>query len=1049
MKFTGERFVPDIEERELSMEHFQRYYFAKQIANGKIILDAACGEGYGSNILVGEAQKVYGIDISKEAIQHAKNKYNSNKIEFINSSIENLPFDDDTFDVVVSFETIEHVNHDIQVKFLKEVSRVLKKDGIFLISTPNKKIYSDIPNYKNEFHVKEFYKEEYVELLKEYFKEIKLYSQYFEITSNIENINSNIAIKKSNYLEDNAKYFIAVCSNQELKVNINSSIYIDEHNKYNKIVSRVLELQNEIIEKNNHITNLNTEIDVFGKEIKRLNEHIEDISSWGKKLNKDVEQYKKELENYSMKYKQNEVIIETIYQSNGWKLLAKCYRVRDCIFPKNSKRRFLMKLIKKAIKNPKVYINSLNKENLKKLKYYMKNEDLIRIEDRLNCFDEKHTEVEVDEVKIIEVEDGIYENIKFESADSPMVSIIIPVYNQWNYTYSCLKSIKENTDGISYEIIIADDVSSDLTKDINLYIENINVIRNEENLGFLLNCNNAAKHAKGKYIHFLNNDTNVQKNWLSSLLELIENDENIGMVGSKLVYSNGKLQEAGGIIWNDASGWNYGRLDDPSKSEYNYVKEVDYISGASIMIKTSLWKKIGGFDERYVPAYFEDSDLAFEVRKAGYKVMYQPKSVVVHFEGISHGTDENTGIKSYQLKNKEKFISKWKDILEKNYFNNAEHVFLARDKSRHKETIVVIDHYVPHYDRDAGSRTTYQYLNLLVDMGFNVKFIGDNFFKHEPYTTKLQENGIEVLYGEYYQKHWDKWIKQNNEYIDYVFLHRPHITEKYIDFMKKNTKAKIIYYVHDIHYLRELREYNLTYNEETLKISNEWKKKEIDIMRKSDVVMTPSVDEKIIISKEIGQGKTFASPIFYYKKFNELDVDVEDKKDLLFVGGFGHKPNEDGVIWFINKVWPLVLEKLPDINFKIVGSNPTEKIKSLASKNIIVTGFVSDEELLEYYKKSRISIIPLRYGAGVKGKTIEAMYNKSAIVSTNIGIEGLEGINDYIMGYDTPEEFANEIISLYEDEERLKYMPNRYNEYLKKYFSHDGAKKLFKTIFTK
>lgn len=226
----------------------------------------------------------------------------------------------------------------------------------------------------------------------------------------------------------------------------------------------------------------------------------------------------------------------------------------------------------------------------------------------------------------------------------------------------------KNTLDVEYEIIIADDVSNDETIKIKDYVQNITVIRNEKNLGFLLNCNNAAKYARGEYLHFLNNDTQVEENWLSSLVQLIESDEKIGMVGSKLVYPDGRQQEAGGIIWNDASGWNFGRLDDPSKPEYNYVREVDYISGASILLSKKLWLEIGGFDERYVPAYYEDSDLAFEVRNHGYKVMFQPKSVVVHFEGISHGTDTNTGIKSYQIKNKEKFIEKWKDELKEDQF---------------------------------------------------------------------------------------------------------------------------------------------------------------------------------------------------------------------------------------------------------------------------------------------------------------------------------------------------------------------------------------------
>ena len=175
--------------------------------------------------------------------------------------------------------------------------------------------------------------------------------------------------------------------------------------------------------------------------------------------------------------------------------------------------------------------------------------------------------------------------LTFPEVSEPLVSIIIPVHNKWDYTYSCLYSILENSKDIPYEVIVADDVSTDETKDIGKYISGIRVIRNEMNLRFLKNCNNAAKQARGKYVLFLNNDTNVQKEWLKSLVELMEKDETIGMVGSKLVFPDGRLQEAGGIVWSDGSAMNYGRLDDPDKPEYNYVKEADYVSGACMMIR--------------------------------------------------------------------------------------------------------------------------------------------------------------------------------------------------------------------------------------------------------------------------------------------------------------------------------------------------------------------------------------------------------------------------------------------------------------------------------
>jgi GT2 family glycosyltransferase len=632
--------------------------------------------------------------------------------------------------------------------------------------------------------------------------------------------------------------------------------------------------------------------------------------------------------------------------------------------------------------------------------------------------------------------------------DRPKVSIIIPAYNQANYTLACVDSIIQNTKGVSYEIIIMDDNSPDpKAKEIEKYMENVIFISNGINYGFLENCNKGARLAKGEYILFLNNDTNVQPGWLNSLVELIESDEKIGMVGSKLIYPNGQQQEAGGIIWKDASAWNFGRLDDPTKPEYNYVKECDYISGASIMIRKELWDKIGGFDKRYKPAYFEDSDLAFEVRKHGYKVMFQPKSVVVHFEGISHGTDTSSGIKSYQVKNREKFVEKWKDVLEKENFENGQDVFIARDRSRFKKHILFIDHYVPHYDQDAGSRTVFGYIKLFLSEGYSVKFIGDNFYPHQPYTDTLQQLGVEVLYGPYYANNWQKWIKENGKYFDYIFMNRPHISEKYIDFIKEYTKAKIVYYGHDLHFLREKREYLLTNDENKLKSSEEWKKREFNLIKKADIALYPSEVEIEEIKTLDPTIKVKAIPAYLFESFENKERNIKNTRDIMFVGGFSHTPNIDAVLWFIENVWNKIKKEIPDIKFYVIGSKPPEEITNLASEDIIVTGFVSDEELSEYYQKCRISIVPLRYGAGIKGKVVEALYNQIPIVTTSIGAEGLNEAHNYMIIADDADKFAESVISLYNDCSLLKTLSQKSVEYCKKYFSYSAAKNVLKDIF--
>lgn len=634
--------------------------------------------------------------------------------------------------------------------------------------------------------------------------------------------------------------------------------------------------------------------------------------------------------------------------------------------------------------------------------------------------------------------------IKFERFSKPDVSIIIPVYNQWDFTYNCLNSIYENTKGISYEIIIADDVSDDDTKNITDIIKNIKVVRNKENLRFLLNCNTAAKKAKGKYVLFLNNDTTVHKDWLKYLLDTFEKHDNVGAAGGKLVFEDGRMQEAGGIMWDDASGWNFGRLGDPEMPDFNYVKESDYVSGACLMIPTKLWKELGGFDTHFVPAYYEDTDICFEIRKRGYKVLYQPKAVVTHYEGISNGTDESSGQKKYQVTNHEKFYEKWKTELKAFHFKNAENVFLARERSRNKKQILVIDHYVPHFDKDAGSRSTYSYLKLLVKMGFNVKFIGDNFFKHEPYTTELEQMGIEVLYGNHYFNNIREWIKENGKYFDYVFAHRMHIAPKYFVDLKKYSKAKIIYIGHDLQFIKSKKEYEFTKDEEHLKNYEKFKEIEGQIFNTVDIIYPFSTYEAPLIQELVPKKVVRSIPVYFFDDEYTRKNKFSQRKDILFVGGFGHPPNRDAVMWFVKEIFPLVQEEIPDVRFNIVGSNPPEEIVALQSDSINVTGFVSDEELQEFYENCKLSVLPLRVGAGVKGKLLESMYYKLPTVITPVAAEGVPGIEENCLISDNESIFAQNIVKLYNNKAEWNRYSAQGAELIKKYFTVENAEKILR-----
>ena len=383
------------------------------------------------------------------------------------------------------------------------------------------------------------------------------------------------------------------------------------------------------------------------------------------------------------------------------------------------------------------------------------------------------------------------EVVKVTCSEKPLVSVLIPVYNQFEYTYWCIRSIVETTESIDYEIIVADDQSSDSTLQIQDFLPGIILIRNEKNLRYTLNCNNAAKKAKGKYLILLNNDTIVTKGWMQSLIQTMENRPDAGIVGSKLLYPDGVLQEDGCVIWQDGTAWNVGKGLNPNLPEFNYLKEADYVSAASLIIRKDLWDENGGFDERYAPSYCEDSDLAFQIRARGYKVLCQPKSVVIHFEGMTKGKAVSSQLKSYQIVNTQKFQEKWKIVLEDQHPVGRD-MFTARDRSDQKKCIVFIDEGVTNFEGDDYDKHVANKILDCVKSGNSVKLIPDNYIFNEKNTTIFQNEGVEVLYGGEARRDGNKWIRNYKKYVDQAIICRPSLVNKYSKLFR-GVDIKILY----------------------------------------------------------------------------------------------------------------------------------------------------------------------------------------------------------------------------------------------------------------
>jgi O-antigen biosynthesis protein len=601
-------------------------------------------------------------------------------------------------------------------------------------------------------------------------------------------------------------------------------------------------------------------------------------------------------------------------------------------------------------------------------------------------------------------------------SESPVVSVIIPTYGQLAFTLRCLESIQANPPDTPIEIIVVDDAFPGPDAVPPPHVLGIKLLRNEVNLGFIRTCNVAARAAVGEYLLFLNNDTLVRPGWLDQMVALFMARRDAGVVGSKLIGEDGTLREAGGILWKDGSAWNYGLGGNPDAPEFNYRREVDYCSGASLMVRRRVFLGVAGFDEKYAPAYCEDSDLSFRLRGLGLKTYYQPRSEVVHFEGASHGRDIRNGVKSCQVGNQATFLETWHDVLARGHFLNGTHVPRARDRAFDRRVILIIDHYVPRPDRDAGSRTMVAFIRALLASGLVVKFWPLNLHRTPGYTDALQDMGVEVRYGPGHAS-LPEWLKANGADLDIVLLSRPDVAETCLPLIRSGTAARIAYYGHDLHFRRLADEAERTGSASQRRAADVMREREIGIWRDADLVLYPSEEEAAVVRSLTGPVGVRSVIPYAFAPNPELALrSVPDEPWILFVAGFGHPPNADAAAWFVRQVLPLIVARVPVARLAIVGSNPSAAVEALCGPNVTLFANVTDMELLEWYRRARVAVVPLLSGAGVKLKTVEALWHGVPAVLTPVGAQGLPGIEDVVSIETDPAAFAAATCELLTDD---------------------------------
>lgn len=634
--------------------------------------------------------------------------------------------------------------------------------------------------------------------------------------------------------------------------------------------------------------------------------------------------------------------------------------------------------------------------------------------------------------------------LRLETAEV-RASIIIPVFDNLVYTLTCIASILEHGARVPFEIIVGDDQSSDETFAVLTSIGGcLRVVRHATNLGFLHNCNRTAELARGAFIVLLNNDTLVLPEWLDAMIATFEAYPAAGFVGSKLINGDGTLQEAGGIVWRDGSGRNFGRNADASLPEYNYLKEVDYVSGASIALPRALWSTLGGFDPIFAPGYCEDSDLAFRVRAAGYQTLYQPASSVIHHEGRSHGRDINAGVKSYQRINRQTLRARWQTTLDDEHLAKNDSVFVARDRSRGKTHVLVISQSVPQWDRDAGSRMLYDYLKLFRDHGFQTTLWPETVSGDRESSRRLQDLGIEVLDAPADAGPFPEWLEHHRSFIDYAFLSRPHHALTYLDALAEG-RMKVLHYGQDLPVCRTQQEGRIASDPALLerpkaeRVRYAW--------RTCQLILAPGSGRAEAAQGGVEDGKHVAAiPV---RIFSDAALDAAraklesphraDPSALMFVGGFAHPANVDAIAWFVMEVMPLVRQSNRDVHLRVAGSQAPQVVADLSSDRVVVLGRVSEDELQALYASSAVAVVPMLHGGGVRGKLIEAFVNGTPVVSTTFGVQGIDDPQSMAFVGDDPAAFARQVLLAIDDRHEALRRARHAMAYLRRHYAEASA----------
>jgi GT2 family glycosyltransferase/glycosyltransferase involved in cell wall biosynthesis/SAM-dependent methyltransferase len=989
--WTGERCVPWAPDVQVVYEHLHRYMWAAQWVEGLRVLDLASGEGFGAAILAGAGASVMGIDIDPLAVEHSRLNYGSPQLEFeVADALDLARFPAEEFGAVVAFEVLEHLED--HARLLAEIRRVLQPGGRLLMSTPDRPTYAAARVDENPYHVHELDALEFRELLASQFANVRIWGQRVMAGSALHQLDTadSDAPARTMFVERGREdwrrvelgspvYLVAMASDGTLPATPADSVLAD-------LGLGIIEAERERIFKQ-YPRGDRGEEDEDGEAglVRELARRDLDLLE----ARRRIEHLQDSLVSLQQEYARSIQLMRRVEESVTWNAFQ---RLRGRAF------------------------GLMGGEGSPLVQAFQWT---------LRALGGRRRRAGKRRLAVVPPRPGVSRARRFEfpECDAPHVSIVIPVFRRADLTRRCLSSIREHTSDVPYEVILIDDVADADNRSLLAMVQGAKLIVNRENLGYLRSINRGAAEARGRWLVLANNDIEAQPGWLDALVACGESGSDIAVVTPRYVYPDGSLNEAGGIIFSDATGANYGRGDHADSWRYGYRRDVDYGSAAALLVRADFWHQCGGYDERFLPMYYEDTDLCFEARERGLRVLYEPESIVVHHEGATAGTDTSTGYKRHQEENRLKFQAKWNERLHLDHPPSRQSSPSPRDLRRGAQPhVLVVDHRIPTPDRDSGSLRMQTIIDILTQAGCRVTFLPDNLYAVPPYARRLARQGVAVIHGPVDPV---GELMELGPTVDVALLSRVETASRWLGHVKQAApQAVTVYDTVDLHWLREARRYwhehGISACESDQDLANigaeaaAFREQELAIVRSADVTLVVSDAERERVELDVPQADVRV--ISNIHRIRERVTPWGTRSGVLFVGGFEHLPNVEAAIRLVRAVMPRVWGQLPALEVMIVGPDPPPEVQRLGSDRVKITGWVAE---LEPLLDSAVALLaPLSYGAGVKGKVTQAMAAGLPVVTTPTGAEGVGALNsEHLLVGKDDQELAQAVVSLVNDSE--------------------------------